>query len=71
MGMQTKLQSHVEAAVDTAISFSVGVTTNYFVLPLMGFPVHLSDAAALTVVFIGMSYIRRYFVRRLFNQLCT
>jgi len=65
--MQTKIQSHMEAAADTSISFVVGVIGNYLIFPLLGFPVHITDAVMLTSVFMAVSYIRRYFVRRFFN----
>lgn len=66
--MQTKRGSIIEAFVGTSIGFLVAVLSNYLVLPLFNLPVSLSDSFWIGVIFTFISFLRAYFVRRLFNN---
>ncbi len=65
--MQSKKMSLVESLVSTAIGYSVATAANYFILPLFGHKVTLADASWIGVIFTGISLVRGYLVRRLFN----
>lgn len=59
--------SLVETLVSTAIGYSVATAANYYILPLFGHPVSWGAASWIGVIFTGISLIRGYLVRRLFN----
>ncbi len=65
--MQSRKMSAVETAVSTAIGYTVATAANYYILPLFGYHVTLRDASWIGVIFTGISLVRGYFVRRLFN----
>lgn len=65
--MQSRLGSLTETVTGTAIGYGVAVASNLLVLPLFGFEPTLHAASAIAVVFTGISLVRGYLVRRLFN----
>lgn len=62
--MQTRVESFVEAWVNVAIGFGINFAANYFVLPLFGFNVSLSQTFWIGVVFTLISVVRSYIIRR-------
>lgn len=66
---QSKRHSRIEAGVGTIISFLIGVGVNLVVLPpvIATFGLGLEAAVVLTLSFMGLSYIRQYYLRRFFN----
>lgn len=65
--MQSKKMSMIETLASTFIGYSVATVANYYILPLFGAPVSLSAASWIGVIFTGISLVRGYLVRRLFN----
>jgi len=65
--MQSRLGSLIEAAVNTALGWSINFVANLIVLPRFGFHVTPLDAAGIGVVFTVISIARGYLVRRWFN----
>jgi hypothetical protein len=65
---QTKLESFLEANVNTAIGFIVSLTFWHFVIvPVWHLPVHFADNLIITGLFTAISVARGYVVRRWFN----
>jgi hypothetical protein len=65
--MQTPLWSLIEAIASTWIGFIVAVLANHFILPLFGYPVTVSHSLQIGLIFTVISFIRGYWVRRVFN----
>ena len=57
----------VEACFNVLVGFTVAVISNEVVLPLFGHNVTFSDSFWIAVVFTGISMVRSYILRRLFN----
>lgn len=67
--MQTRLQSLVESTAGTLIGFGVSTLANYLILPLFGYNATALDSIGMGLIFTVISFIRSYFVRRLFNYI--
>ncbi len=66
---QSRLMSLVEAVANTAIGYLVAVATQFAVFPLFGIELTLARNMALGAVFTGVSILRGYVLRRLFESL--
>lgn len=66
---QSKRQSFSEAVFNTAIGYGVNFAANLLVLPLFGFTPSLRQNLAMGVLYTGISVVRGYAVRRMFNKL--
>lgn len=66
---QSRLGSVVEAWANIAIGFGVAFVSNTVVLPAFGFHLNARQNFYITCVFTVISFIRSYFVRRLFNYI--
>ena len=66
---QSRLMSLVEAVANVAVGYGVAVATQIAVFPLFGLAVSLGDNLAIGGVFTGVSLIRAYLLRRLFERL--
>ena len=66
---QSRLGSAVEAWANIAIGFGVAFLANMVVLPAFGFHISAHQNFVITCVFTVISFIRSYFVRRLFNYI--
>lgn len=64
---QTKLQSFAETCVSTAIGFAIAFLATALVMPQFGYHVTAGDNFWITVIFTGISLLRGWGVRRLFN----
>jgi hypothetical protein len=65
--MQSKIQSIVEVICGLCIGFTVSVLAGRIIYPMYGMPVTWGSNAAITLWFTGISLVRGYVVRRLFN----
>jgi uncharacterized membrane protein YwzB len=63
---QSRTMSLVEVATSSLIGFVVSLWANYAILPLFGFKVRLTESLAITLIFMVISIIRSYLVRRFF-----
>ncbi|MHC2552305.1 DUF7220 family protein [Bradyrhizobium elkanii] len=63
---QSRVMSLVEVATSSLIGFGVSIWANYAVLPLFGFKVKFAESFAITLIFMVISIIRSYLVRRFF-----
>ena len=62
--MQSRVESFVEAWINVAIGFWINFAANYFILPLFGFNVSLSQTFWIGVAFTAISVLRSYIIRR-------
>ena len=65
---QSKVDSFMEALVNTGIGFGLAVATNAIVLPMMlGVKVSAYQSSVIAMIFTGTSIARSYLLRRAFN----
>ncbi len=65
---QTKLESLIEASLNTASGFVVSlIVWRWIVAPLMHLPIDMASNFAITGIFTVVSVIRSYVWRRFFN----
>jgi len=69
MSAQTKTGSAAEAVAGTAIGFCISWAATPFILALFGYSAGAGVAFGITVIYTGLSLVRGYCVRRLFNRL--
>lgn len=68
-GGQSMRDSIKETWANIAIGFGVNYVANIIVLPLAGFNVSMGGAFWIGAIFTGISVIRSFVIRRLFNFL--
>lgn len=68
MSGQSKWGSFKESVTDTVIGLVQGTLLNLCVLPLFDFHPSLHDSFGMAAIFTGFSLLRRYVVRRWFNN---
>ena len=66
---QTRIGSMTEAWVNVAVGFWISYAANLVLLPLFGYPVSQAHALSLGLIFTGISIVRSYILRRVFNRL--
>lgn len=64
---QTKLQSFLEQVASTFIGLGVALGTQLVIFPWFGIFIPLSSNLLIVAIFTGVSVLRGYFVRRLFD----
>ena len=64
---QSRLESFIEANVNTFAGFFISWATAYLVLPLFGMQKSITDSLEITTIFTSISIARNYFIRRMFN----
>ncbi len=66
---QTKLESLIEAVVNTCIGFFITMSVYPFINWICGIEMTLTQASLSTLLFTIISIIRGYVIRRFFNNL--
>jgi len=66
--MQSKRSSFMEACLNTATGFVISYLAGWLVFPLFGFDWTPGKGLALTLIFTGISIVRSYIWRRIFNR---
>ena len=66
--MQTKKQSFIEALTNTAVGFLISLAATFVVFPLVGVESTGAKNILITLFFTGISILRSYILRRLFNK---
>ena len=66
---QSRTMSLVEAIANVGVGFGVAVLAQIVVFPLFGLDVPFTDNLAIGAIFTGLSIVRSYAVRRLFEAL--
>ena len=66
---QSKRMSFLESLINVAVGYGVAVTAQIAVFPLFGLEVSLSDNLVIGAIFTGISILRSYTLRRLFEEI--
>jgi len=61
--------SLAEAAANVVIGYGIAVATQMVVFPIFGIHITLADDIAIGLVFLEVSLVRSYLLRRLFERL--
>lgn len=67
--MQTRRRSLIEAITNVVVGYALAVITQVMVFPWFGMQVSLGDNFAIGGVFVGISLVRSYALRRLFERI--
>lgn len=65
--MQSRWMSFVEAVTNIVVGYGLAVLTQIIVFPLFGLHASLAENFLLASLFTGISLIRSFAIRRLFN----
>ena len=66
--MQSRRQSLIEAITNVAVGYALAVLTQIVVFPWFGLKVSLNDNLAIGAIFVIISLLRSYALRRLFEH---
>lgn len=64
---QSRLMSLVEAVANVVVGYGMAVVTQLAVFPWFGLPARVTDALGIGAVMTGVSIVRSYALRRLFE----
>jgi uncharacterized protein (DUF2062 family) len=65
---QSRIMSLVEAATNVIVGYALAVGMQIVVFPVFGIHIALGDQLAIGLVFTGVSLVRGYVLRRLFER---
>jgi len=65
--MQSRWMSFVEAVTNIVVGYGLAILTQIIVFPLFGLHASLSENLLIGCFFVGVSLIRSFAIRRLFN----
>ena len=65
--MQSRWMSFVEAVTNIVVGYGLAILTQVIVFPLFGLHASLSENLLIGCFFVGVSLIRSFAIRRLFN----
>ncbi|WP_349665930.1 hypothetical protein [Phaeovulum sp. NW3] len=68
---QSRIVSLVEAATNVAVGYFLAILTQIVVFPWFGIDVGVSTHMTIGLVFLGVSLIRSYLLRRLFEGIAA
>lgn len=66
--MQSRRQSLIEAITNVVVGYALAVLTQIVVFPWFGLKVSLNDNLAIGALFVMISLLRSYALRRLFER---
>ena len=66
---QSRLMSLVEAVTNVIVGYALAVVTQIIVFPWFGLEAALGEHMAIGVAFVGVSLVRSYLLRRLFERI--
>ena len=66
---QSRRMSFLESLTNVAVGYGVAVTAQIAVFPLFGLDVTLSDNLVIGAIFTGISILRSYTLRRIFEEI--
>lgn len=67
--MQTRKHSAIEQVINIVAGILISFLIQLWIYPLLNIPVTINQNLFITLVFTIASFIRGYFIRRLFNKL--
>ena len=59
----------IESLTNVAVGYGVAVTTQIMIFPMFGLEVPLADNLAIGAIFTGISIVRSYTLRRVFEEI--
>lgn len=66
---QSRTMSMVEAVANVAVGYGIAVLATFLVLPAFGYAVSSGDALGISAVFTGVSLLRSFVLRRVFEAI--
>ena len=66
---QSRLMSLVEAITNVIVGYGLAVVTQIIVFPWFGLEAALDEHLAIGMAFVGVSLVRSYLLRRLFERI--
>ena len=69
--IQSRCMSLVEAVANVAVGYALAVATQIVVFPWFGLHPSLGENLAIGAIFVGISLLRSYTIRRLFQRWCS
>ena len=69
--MQSRWMSFVEAVTNIVVGYGLAILTQIIVFPLFGLHASLSENLLIGCFFVGVSLIRSFVIRRVFNRVWT
>ena len=66
---QSKRMSLLESLINVAVGYGVAVSAQILVFPLFGLEVALADNLVIGAIFTGISIVRSYTLRRVFEEI--
>jgi hypothetical protein len=66
---QSRAMSLVEAATNVVVGYVLAVATQIMVFPWFGIETGLHEHLTIGLIFVGISLVRGYLLRRLFEML--
>ncbi|MFN3576183.1 MAG: hypothetical protein ACK4TJ_04285 [Tabrizicola sp.] len=68
---QSRLMSLVEAVANVIVGYVLAIATQIVVFPWFGIETGLTEHLTIGLVFVGVSLVRGYLLRRLFEAIRT
>lgn len=66
---QSRLMSFIESATNVAVGYVLAVATQVVVFPWFGIEIALSENLAIGTAFVGVSLMRGFLLRQLFERM--
>jgi hypothetical protein len=66
---QSKRMSMMESLTNVAVGYGVAVSAQVMIFPLFGLDVALADNLAIGAIFTGISIVRSFTLRRVFEEI--
>lgn len=66
---QSKRMSLLESLINVAVGYAVAVSAQIMVFPMFGLEVALVDNLAIGAIFTGISIVRSFTLRRVFEEI--
>ena len=66
---QSKRMSMMETLTNVAVGYGVAVSAQVMIFPLFGLDVALADNLAIGAIFTGISIVRSFTLRRVFEEI--
>lgn len=66
---QSRRMSFIESATNVVVGYVLAIFTQLAVFPLFGFEAALSEHLAIGLAFVGISLVRGYLMRRVFERI--
>ena len=66
---QSRAMSMFEAAANVIVGYALAIATQLAVFPLFGIEAALGEHLAIGLAFVGVSLVRSYALRRLFERI--